>query len=100
MIPLRETSSILIVDDNPAVRTGLRTLLELSAGITRFAEAGCFEEALQKMRQSKPALVLLDLHLDQKNTDELQGLDLLAQIKRESPDTQVFVLTVDSSETT
>ena len=99
MNPRWRSPSVLIVEDNPTVRSGLRTLLELTFGLSNINEAGNQEEALQKIQQCNPELVLLDLHLDQKNMERLQGLDVLRQIKTASWTTRVFILTVDASET-
>ena len=60
-----ETSElrILIVDDYPIIRYGLRTLLEAQPGWKVCSEAATGQAALQKIRKLKPNIVLLDLDL-------------------------------------
>lgn len=77
---------LLIVDDDALYRSLLRQYLE-SADL-KVAEASNAREALAGMEASKPAVVLLDLGLPDKD-----GLELLEELRRTAPRTRVVVLT-------
>jgi len=86
---------ILIVDDNPAVRSGLRTLLEITADTLTVNEAANTKEALHQVQLCKPDLMILDLYLTNKDEEEMQGLSILKTAKAVQPMMQVYILTVD-----
>jgi DNA-binding NarL/FixJ family response regulator len=88
-MPLR----ILVVDDHPVVRRGIRALIESRAGWIVSAEAATGREAVALARKLQPDIVVLDLSLP-----ELNGLDAARQIARESPRSEVLVLTMHHSE--
>ena len=52
---------VLIVDDHQVVREGLRTFLELHAGVSVAGEAASGAEAVERARQLAPDVVLMDL---------------------------------------
>jgi DNA-binding NtrC family response regulator len=80
---------ILVVDDEADLRTMLKSILEDDYTVT-LAEDGA---ALQKLfSQDPPDVVLLDLKLPDAN-----GLDLLPQIKKTWPETEVIVLTGEAT---
>jgi DNA-binding NarL/FixJ family response regulator len=83
-----EKISILIVDDHPIIREGLRKLLELEDDIVVLAEAGTGQQALEFVRQSQPDVVLLDINLP-----NLNGLQVTAQLKADRNHTAVVLLT-------
>src|ERR1700733_4996259 len=85
--------SILIADDHPVVRRGLRMLLELHPGWRICAEVGSGSEAIRKAMQLKPNLALLDIGMP-----DLNGLEAGAQIRRVSPQTKILFLTMHFSE--
>jgi two-component system chemotaxis response regulator CheY len=84
---MNQTRTILIVDDDRFVRTAVRDAL-LEEPDLRVAEAGDGEEALLAVIAERPALVLLDLLMPRRS-----GLEVLSQIRRESPGTPVLVMT-------
>ena len=84
---------ILIVDDHPIVRAGLRRLLTAEAGI-EVREAANGREALSVFRELQPTLVILDLNLP-----GIGGLEVLARLKAVSPDARVLVLSMYDDET-
>ena len=55
--------TILLVDDQPLFREGLRTLLSVQPDLKVVGEAGDGEEALKLCRTLKPAVVLMDLQM-------------------------------------
>jgi DNA-binding NarL/FixJ family response regulator len=84
---------ILVVDDHAVVRRGVRALLEGHPGWEVCGEAGTGREAVEQAGRLKPDIVVLDLSLP-----ELNGLEATRQILRESPRTEVLVLTMHHSE--
>jgi DNA-binding NarL/FixJ family response regulator len=84
---------IIIVDDHPVVRLGLRMLLDQQPGLLIVAEANTGEEALEQVRRLKPDLAIVDLTIPGMN-----GLDLLRAIRAEIPQTAVMVLTMHFSD--
>ena len=89
MTPLR----IVIVDDHAVVRRGVRALLESHPGWEVSAEGSTGREAVELVKRLHPDVVVLDLSLP-----ELNGLDATRQIVKESPSTEVLVLTMHHSE--
>src|ERR1700751_4658162 len=84
---------ILVADDHEVVRQGLRVLLEAQPGWQVCGEAITGREAVQKVTQLKPDLVVLDITMP-----DLNGLEALRQIVKSAPRTQVLVLTVHESD--
>jgi DNA-binding NarL/FixJ family response regulator len=83
---------ILIVDDHPLVREGIASLLQDSCNIC--GEAGNGQEAIAKVLDLKPDLVLLDLRMP-----GMGGTAAARQIKRLSPSTKIIFLSMHDSET-
>jgi DNA-binding NarL/FixJ family response regulator len=88
-MPLR----ILVADDHALVRRGVRALLESQANWQVCGEAATGREAVEQVKRLDPDIVLLDLSMP-----ELNGLDATRRILRDSPRTQVLVLTMHHSE--
>jgi DNA-binding NarL/FixJ family response regulator len=84
---------VLIVDDHPVVRTGLRGMLEGQPNLEVVGEAEDGEEAVKLTEQLNPNVVLMDLRMP-----GVGGVVATAQIKERIPDVHVLVLTTyDSS---
>ena len=79
---------ILIADDHPAFRFGLRKLLESEPGLLVVGEAADGEEALKMVRQLKPQLLLLDMSMP-----KMQGLDALRGLSESEFHPLTIVLT-------
>lgn len=77
---------LLLVDDHPVVRRGLRGYLELEPDFTVVGEAGEGEEALRAIAETQPDVVLLDLKMP-----GLDGQGVLDRLQKEGP--RVLVLT-------
>jgi DNA-binding NarL/FixJ family response regulator len=84
---------ILVVDDHAVVRRGVRSLLESRESWEVCGEATTGREAVEQNRQLRPDVVVMDLSLP-----ELNGLDATRQILKDTPGTQVLVLTMHQSE--
>lgn len=80
--------TVVIVDDHPMVRTGLRTLLESSADIRVVGEAGDGEQAVELCRALRPSVVLMDLSMP-----VLDGAAATRRLLQENPEIRVVVLT-------
>ena len=89
MNPLR----IIVVDDHAVVRRGVRALLESQPGWEVAGEAVTGREAVDLAKRLCPDIVVMDLSLP-----ELNGLDAARQILKDSPRTEVLVLTMHHSE--
>jgi len=85
---------VLIVDDHTLVRDGIRALLALVADIEVVGEAANGKEALEKVKELAPNVVLMDLAMP-----IMGGLEATRRIRREFPGTRVLALTqYDDSE--
>lgn len=85
MTPIR----ILIIDDHSMIREGIRQLLELDGDIKVVGEAGDGKEAIQLIQQTPHDVVLLDINMPNVN-----GLQVLEQIKQKKIETKVLILTI------
>lgn len=86
------TVRILIADDHPVVRRGLRTLLEAQPN-WHVAEAANGLEAVQKAKQLKPDIAIVDIRMP-----ELNGLEATEQIRKVAPQTKVLILSMHDTE--
>jgi DNA-binding NarL/FixJ family response regulator len=80
---------LLIVDDHPIVRLGVRQMIRTDPTLSVSAEADSAETALQVVRGSPIDLVIVDLSLG-----ETTGLDLIRALRETAPDLPVLVLSV------
>ena len=83
-----EPVTILLADDHPVVRQGLRTFLELQEDMVVVGEAASGTDAVAQTEELLPDVVLLDLVMP-----GLDGIDAARRIKEVSPSTKVIVLT-------
>ncbi|MEQ8222049.1 MAG: response regulator transcription factor [Candidatus Eremiobacterota bacterium] len=80
---------ILIVDDHPVVRKGLKQIMEETKNITVVDEAETGQEVLKKVKKNKYDVVLLDISLPDMN-----GLEVLRALKSEYPEINVLMLSI------
>lgn len=84
---------VMLVDDHPVVREGLRAMLEGDPGIQVVGEAVCGEEAVEKAVQLEPDVLLTDIRMP-----GMSGIEVTQRIKAALPGTAVIVLTMYDSE--
>ena len=84
---------LLLADDHAILREGLRALLELEPGFKIVAEAGSCDEALAKVRDTRPDILLCDIGMPGRS-----GLSAVADVRRIAPATKIILLTAHSSE--
>jgi DNA-binding NarL/FixJ family response regulator len=86
---------VVVVDDHPALRAGLRAVLDAEPGILYVGESDGMEENVWPvLRRTRPDLVLLDYHLPHGD-----GLQLCYRIKQEVPAPRVAIFTAYASPT-
>lgn len=79
---------VLTVDDHALLRKGIAALLNAEAGMSLVAEASNGQEAIEKFRQHRPDVTLMDLQMP-----DLNGTEVTARIRSEFPDARIVVLT-------
>src|SRR5579872_2384852 len=83
---------ILIADDHPVVRHGLRTLLEVQQGWEVVDEAADGLEALEKADRLNPDVILLDVSMPKMN-----GLEACRLIRKAVPESEILIVTQHES---
>jgi DNA-binding NarL/FixJ family response regulator len=84
-----EAIRVLLVDDHPLVRAGIRKVLETRSGLTVVGEAASGAEALQLIEAWEPDIVVLDLTMP-----DVDGLEVLDRLRGRSPGCRILVLTM------
>lgn len=80
---------LLIADDEPFMRRGIRNLIDLSnLGVEEIFEAETGEEVLQIFEEIRPEIVLLDI-----NMPKIDGLTAAKKIKQIAPNTKIAIIT-------
>ncbi len=84
---------VLLVDDHAILREGIKALLEKQDNIEVVAEAADGREAISRVAQFRPDVVVLDISMPM-----MDGLESTRQMKRHNPDIKVLVLTMHDNE--
>ena len=84
---------VLLAEDHTIVRKGLRSLLDAEAGIEVVGEAGDGREAVRKVQQLSPDIVVMDIAMP-----GLNGLEGTRQIRKRFPEVKVVILTMHTDE--
>jgi two-component system response regulator NreC len=81
--------TVVLADDHAVVRSALRMLLDGEPGIEVVAEAGDAADAIRYVGGHHPAVLILDINMPGGS-----GLEAIPQIRDQSPDTQIVMLTM------
>lgn len=81
------TISLVLIDDNRLLREGLASLIQAQPGFTVLAASADVDEALQKVREARPDIVLLDFGLEDHDS-----LSLTATVHGEVPNARIIVM--------
>jgi len=86
---MRDKTRIVIADDRPIVRKGLRQVIEEEADLEVVAEAGDGEAGLALIRKLQPQVAVFDLHMP-----KLDGFALAAEIRKSNLKVDIIFLTI------
>jgi DNA-binding NarL/FixJ family response regulator len=86
---MNQSKRVLIVDDQPSARTGLKAVLAFYPEILVVGEAGNGQEAVQRVAEQQPHVVVMDLQMP-----GMDGVEATRLIKTRWPAIKVIVLTV------
>jgi DNA-binding NarL/FixJ family response regulator len=84
----KKSIRILTVDDHPLLREGIAAMIKSQADMTLVAEAANGREAIERFREHRPDVTLMDLRLP-----DMSGLDAMAAIRAEFRDASIMILT-------
>lgn len=87
------TVTILLADDHPLVRRGLRNLLETETNFSVVGEAQDGLQVIELVEKLHPEIVVVDLMMP-----NLNGLEVLKQVRHRSPKTRMIVLSMQSAD--
>lgn len=85
--------NVLITDDHPVVRRGIRQILEDDERIGKIQEASDGKELFERLNEQLFDVILLDISLPGRS-----GLDLIGQIKKTQPSAAILILSIHSEE--
>ena len=83
---------VMIVDDHPVTRDGLRAALGTAEDVEIVGEASSGEEAVKVVNEVEPDVVFMDVRMPGMN-----GIEATKAIRQGNPDTRVILFTVDES---
>lgn len=88
-----QKTQILIADDHPIFRSGLRQVIELDGSMSVIAEADDGAAALKLIREHRPDIVVLDI-----NMPGVSGFDVVASMRKENLSSEIVLLTMHNEE--
>ncbi|HPG52390.1 MAG TPA: response regulator transcription factor, partial [Spirochaetota bacterium] len=86
----KEIIKILIVDDHPLLRQGIKQVIELEDDLRVCGEASSANEAIDMINRDKPVIVIVDITL----TGNVSGIELVKSINERFPEIKALVLTM------
>ncbi|QPB43338.1 response regulator [Rodentibacter haemolyticus] len=89
---MQEKLKVLLIDDHPLMRRGIKQLIELNDNFEVIADVGSGAEGISVALQRLPDLIILDL-----NMKGLSGLDTLKGLRAEGVDARIVILTVSDA---
>lgn len=89
---MSDKMKVLIIDDHPLMRRGIKQLIELDDEFEVIADAGNGNEGVVLALEQQPDLIILDL-----NMKGLSGLDTLKALRYEEVDSRIVILTVSDA---
>lgn len=89
---MQEKLKVLLIDDHPLMRRGIKQLIELEEDFEVIADVGSGTEGISVALQTSPDLIILDL-----NMKGLSGLDTLKGLRAEEVDARIVILTVSDA---
>ncbi|MBI3189090.1 MAG: response regulator transcription factor [Ignavibacteriales bacterium] len=95
MVNMTRPISLVLADDHPIVRTGIKQIIEAESRITIVGEADNGEKALELILEMKPDIALLDIHMPKKD-----GLTIAEELQFRQWETRVILLTMHNDEKT
>jgi DNA-binding NarL/FixJ family response regulator len=90
---MRDVIRVLLADDHPVVRRGLKATIEEDERLRVIAEAADGREALQKIFDLKPEIAILDIDMP-----GLNGLGVARELAQQSVDTRIIFMTFHANE--
>ena len=90
---MKEKQRIVIAEDHTILREGLRALISSNPEFDIVGEAEDGRDAIRCVEKLVPDLILLDLSMPRMN-----GMEAINEIKKQSPETKILVLTVHRTE--
>jgi DNA-binding NarL/FixJ family response regulator len=90
---MKNKKRILIADDHPIFRSGLKQVIESDAAYEVVAEAEDGESALSRIRDTGPDVAVLDV-----NMPKMSGFEVAEAARKEMPDVEIVILTMHDDE--
>jgi DNA-binding NarL/FixJ family response regulator len=84
--------SILVVDDHPLARTGIKCILQQHSSTREIEEASSVKEAIEKIDLQMPTLIVLDLKLGEE-----EGLEVAEKVRKDNYGSKIIVLSSNIS---
>ena len=85
---------VFSVDDHPLMREGIAMVINSQPGMLMVAQASSGHEAIERFREHKPDVTLMDLRLP-----DMSGIEAMMAIRSEFPDARIIILTTLESAT-